>query len=293
MMRKRGFTLVELLVVLVILATLATAAVSVIEQVDDQARYDDTKARLAQLEAGVVGRADRTLNGEPELSGFVADMGRLPDSVQELLEPAALTSYSADLGSGVPGGWRGPYVKPQLESGAIAFRDGFRTAGAAPSYGWGFAKTSATLTLTSFGADGVAGGTGYDVDLATTLAADAWQVDLSGFSLVVRLVNRGAADVIVPASRVRVVRPTNGANAPLGGALSLVSPVTTVPAGTTLDVVFAFGSAPENKLPIGPGALVVVADSDGSAIPGGLPRRFSLVPRAALPSNLVLVWTVG
>ena len=117
-----------------ILAVLATATISVVDQSDNQARYDTTKARAQAIHDAILGPGG-TLNGGPVVSGFVADMGRLPMTLSELTSissftPAALyggTATSTTLPNAAPltatflAGWRGPYLTPDADG---TFRDG-------------------------------------------------------------------------------------------------------------------------------------------------------------------------
>lgn len=121
---RKGFTLVELMVVLVVLVALAGVAMLSTESVVEQARYDASVKTLDTLEEGIIGPDGlRQPDGTLIISGFVADMGRLPNGpgpmellIGTSLKPSAL--QSADLDSDVKlfCGWRGPYVRPPTMS---------------------------------------------------------------------------------------------------------------------------------------------------------------------------------
>lgn len=84
--KETGFTLIEMLmVILIIAATTKIIAVS-FEDIGFSARYEQTISRLDTLRQAIVGNPKRTINGQPDISGFVADMGRLPDNVRELVQ---------------------------------------------------------------------------------------------------------------------------------------------------------------------------------------------------------------
>jgi len=51
-----------------------------------QGRYEVTKDRYEKIRRAIIGRPDVLINGQPDISGFVADMGRLPDNVRELFQ---------------------------------------------------------------------------------------------------------------------------------------------------------------------------------------------------------------
>jgi prepilin-type N-terminal cleavage/methylation domain-containing protein len=148
-----AFTLIELLVVLTILAILTGLAVTSVEGVQDQSRYEATQRGLKNIEEALVGPANqRDSSGSPFVSGFVADMGRLPRAVDHdsdnatplqpaelwinpypaatfAIRPADTTNIPAadvalaDAEVKVPCGWRGPYLR--LAPGETSLRDGW------------------------------------------------------------------------------------------------------------------------------------------------------------------------
>ncbi len=83
--KQQGMTLLELTVVLMILTTLATVALRSTSGLQDQARWEQTKNRYEAIKASIIGDPELNINGQPDISGFVADMGRLPLNIKELL----------------------------------------------------------------------------------------------------------------------------------------------------------------------------------------------------------------
>lgn len=175
----------------------------------NEARYRQTAERLEMIRAAILGDPRQTANGQTVVSGFAADMGRLPTNLRDLLEPAYCATdrsitHSATCGSGwvtLPGwqqdsasglwyGWRGPYLHTsQAPSDSDAFSDGWgREAQNATdhNYGWQLAAVdpgtgvadSAWLVLQSLGADMQAGGAdNYNRDYppnSIPSAAPAW-----------------------------------------------------------------------------------------------------------------------
>ena len=105
-----GFTLLELLLVVAILSALALGTISLIDETDEQLRFDDSKTRLKQIREAIIGDLSSHIASPPSVSGFVADIGRLPNNVSELLNQGNLPSWSYDQTSGIWAGWRGPYI---------------------------------------------------------------------------------------------------------------------------------------------------------------------------------------
>jgi prepilin-type N-terminal cleavage/methylation domain-containing protein len=205
---RKGLTLLELIVVLGILATLASSAVALVDRTDLQARFDDTRARLAVIERATldVDRPDRSL------AGYVVDLGELPSSLADLRFDPNVTpgtfaafgpkepSYSGvrlDGGAGdllarelVHKGHRGPYIA--LGPGEMAYRDGFSNAADdaaedALNAGWRVIRSADGLQLNvdSLGSDnavGVTDGDAFAIDpgfqIGGGAASTAWCRDV-------------------------------------------------------------------------------------------------------------------
>src|SRR5262249_12798072 len=119
---RRGFTLAELLVVLVILSILTIVAVQSLTPLANQARFEATQRTLTKIKPAVVGAPNpSTAAAQGNTACFVADAGRLPVSLDELITyngsqastyafVACLNPYSSSAMSTVtiPCGWRGP-----------------------------------------------------------------------------------------------------------------------------------------------------------------------------------------
>ncbi|PPD33559.1 MAG: hypothetical protein CTY19_07365 [Methylomonas sp.] len=131
--KQRGFTLLEMLLVIFLMALVASTGLMLTEGVEDQSKYDETKRRMELIRKAIIGDPTRTVNGAPEISGFVADMGRLPECLRELLEAVdcgnpgtALPVWNQDPNSGIGAGWRGPYLSVMSDHDSVKrFRDGY------------------------------------------------------------------------------------------------------------------------------------------------------------------------
>ncbi|WP_136678593.1 prepilin-type N-terminal cleavage/methylation domain-containing protein [Neptunomonas sp. XY-337] len=149
--KQYGFTLLELIVVVGLLGLITSLATDYMVNETNQTRYKTTEKRIEKIKYALVGDSSRTLNGEPDLSGFVHDMGRLPLNLDELVdEPddcnpseagnqTCKPSFHAGLGRVI--GWRGPYIQPDI----------------AQSDGWGFTWQGdiSAGTIESYGLDGI------------------------------------------------------------------------------------------------------------------------------------------
>lgn len=291
-----GFSLLELLLVLFIMGLMTTTAMLMTGGVEDQSKYDETKRRMELIKRAIVGDPTRTVNGGPEISGFVADMGRLPVNLGELMEQDTLSAWDVATSdvpvSGVDtipvdlhGGWRGPYleVMPDDDGGRV-FRDG---------YGYEFKPALSgvvALRLQSVGPNGVeadaddypvagmmVGAASYPVSAVLANASD-WIAATSGVSDFT--VDFGKAPSSAQALILRLYWVQDGAMQSCQN--SLTASVSSVQAST--------GACAD--LPMGRLAAVVVCDDTNHYLYDGdcggdtlhaAPFYFTLVPRAQLP----------
>lgn len=149
--RNRGFTLLEMLVVIGLLGLVALGAASLIIDTGEEIRKDATEKNWNALRKAIIGDYTQSVNGSPYLSGYVADMGRLPNNIKELMsqeffydhddnaltpslslvvqpkwQEIELNTVNGAANTGVVGkiygGWRGPYL---YTAGSDVFRDGW------------------------------------------------------------------------------------------------------------------------------------------------------------------------
>jgi prepilin-type N-terminal cleavage/methylation domain-containing protein len=308
-----GFTLVELLLVVLLLSSLALLATTFVDNADRQMKFDLTRARLEQMRKAIVGDFSRTLNGEPMLSGFVADMGRLPTSLSELIEPPtdsdllwgpiALSSEGID--GTLYGGWRGPYLDPENmtvnpfdpEDDDLyrVFRDGWGNLGAdenadKENYGWGFQIDDGKIIVQSYGAD-LTSGDGddvYDKDFPPAgeplIGTSDWRVDVTGNEIRVAL-NRMASSSADNLELRLYWLETGDTSKDIKkiediGAIPLTAPLN-IPGQQTLSGNFPIPSNPEERvyLPVGTIAAVVVCVSSEDIYKGDCATPPSLSPR--------------
>ncbi|HTR40050.1 MAG TPA: prepilin-type N-terminal cleavage/methylation domain-containing protein [Pseudomonadales bacterium] len=214
---QNAMTLLELVVVIAILAVLTTVAMRSLTGVAGQSRFEVTQQTLDGIREAILGAAnDHQPDGSLVINGFIADIGRPPvaelvtnfDGTQSLtldellvqppgalpfdVRPATATnmtdSSQADSEVLVPCGWRGPYLR--LSAGANQIMDGwgFNLANPYP-LGTNFVCLSRAdsspvnpgdeiAIVSSPGADGVQGGSGYDTDLSITNPSSFYSASL-------------------------------------------------------------------------------------------------------------------
>jgi len=141
--RSRGVTLLELLVVLMILSIVLTAAVKTWDVTLERGRAQTTASKLSQLVKVIVGDPDYIVTGQRADFGFVGDMGRVPNTLRELV--------TAPTGSTT---WRGPYIRSTFNQSV----DGFRIDGWGDTiiYGREFYQNRESLFVRSYGGRGPA-----------------------------------------------------------------------------------------------------------------------------------------
>lgn len=263
----RGFSLLELMLVLLIIGLMAVTTTLLTTGVDDQAKYDDTQRRLAMIKRAIVGDATRTINGEPEISGFVADMGRLPACIRELVDGKCVDSdptpplWALDVASGLWAGWRGPYLDAGTSS---VFRDGWGNKNVlasidptateaeiadedARNFGWQF---SGMLSVVSLGKDGAPDGLDkdYTADMTMDISATEHQVDLASWDVIsVEFNNVGSAPITIPANSLQLLLHTQIESENFYLSLPFPPSNTTVPAAFA--VTLPVSSGDKIKLP--------------------------------------------
>lgn len=143
---RRGFTLLEMLVVLTIMAVLTTVAAQSLEPVAQKSRAEATQRTLEAVRAAL--HSVTHTGGSTSVAGFVSDLRRLPSSLEELY----VNTTSSPL-------WRGPYLLPPVNAPTLTdawnrplrmtFADSTGNAKAT------FDTLQDTIVLSSDGPDGI------------------------------------------------------------------------------------------------------------------------------------------
>ncbi len=160
-----GFTLLELVLVLFLVGLLASAGLLFTQNQEDQAYFDETQRRLETIRQAIIRNSERTVNGQPELAGFAADMGRLPYCAAELIYSGAVSdtdffispcSDVNDLPMRRPGvtadgiryGWWGPYIQVNPDqNGERVFRDGYSNDDGTVNFGWSWTLSESATPI--------------------------------------------------------------------------------------------------------------------------------------------------
>jgi prepilin-type N-terminal cleavage/methylation domain-containing protein len=231
-----GFTLIELLVVVAVLSAIALAASGLMLEDRARLRFDDTHNRLLVLRRAVLGTQTPVYGGtEIRLSGFVADNGRLPENLRELLEKpggsagqagvvpvfsSTINDECVQTGAGTQTplgeaarllkGHRGNYLTETARDGVL--RDGWGNVGQgddAINFGWEFTSAAGALTIVSLGADNTAGcvsasggvcatGMEPEADQTMTITAADGFVPLDGWQVTLK--NTGEDEITASAA---------------------------------------------------------------------------------------------
>jgi prepilin-type N-terminal cleavage/methylation domain-containing protein len=118
--KNAGFTLLELVVVVAVMGLISSMAMDVYTDNTNQARYDLTKKRVEEIRYAIIGDDSRSLNGQPTISGFIADTGKVPSEIRQLIlkeycedDPWQVTDSdcTSTWVDQTEYNWKGPYLK--------------------------------------------------------------------------------------------------------------------------------------------------------------------------------------
>jgi general secretion pathway protein G len=132
---RRGFTLIELVVVILILAILAALIVPRVVGRADDAKFSKAASDISTLRA--------------QVQLYKTDVGNFPDSLMDLRTRPA---EGAD-------GWRGPYLDKELPTDPWG-----------NEYDYQVSSDGEEFTIMSFGGDGAPGGDGNGRDIGEEIS---------------------------------------------------------------------------------------------------------------------------
>lgn len=214
---KKAFTLIEALVIVVILGFLLAMMPRVLGGDLAQRRFDKTRERMEEIKKALFGSAPYYSNSRRKVTGYIVDMGRLSPLDINSNQPKALWTNDLDE-DGAPDlpdwkslsievdpycmfegkgrtifiGWRGPYME--------------KPPGGVLKDGWGspfiFSTSDGDMTIKSYGADGMEGGSGFNEDITLSIKQREYMSIIAGQISF----EDGLADNV----RIRVYYPSDG-----------------------------------------------------------------------------------
>ena len=182
-----GFTFAEILIVVAIMGIIASVALKNLGKTDDRVKYESSLAELEALKLAIIGDENALRNGERVNFGFVGDIGALPATLDALVSRGSLGLSTLDTLKLIAYGWNGPYVDPPFSLDAA----GFKTDGWGNEYAYSTVQFSTApgdtvvAKISSLGANGVVGGTGFDADFFVQIMKDQVRADVTGSVLEV------------------------------------------------------------------------------------------------------------
>jgi len=266
---QKGFTLIEILVSIAMMSVLTTVALTTMGSVVDDARFSQTTREIEQIRNAMVGETQRLETGLRKNYGYLGDVGALPTTSQGLSvllsEGAAsaggLAMWSIHASYGIGSGWKGPYLTNTDD------QDYTRDA-------WGNAYVYANsggsnATITSYGADGAAGGAGFDQDIVVSIPTDVVRGRLLGYVVAAQGDVTGADQVPFSGNARIELRYANGS-----GGLAMQSQ--TISAGNSGRYTFS-------NVPLGIGALMVFISTAPTQVLGPSIVELNKAATAAVP----------
>ena len=317
-----GFTLLEMVLVLFLIGLLASAGLLFTEGVEDQAKYDETKRRMELIRKAIIGDATRTINGAPEVSGFAADMGRLPECIREVIvsekcDGTSQDPWAIDPDTGFGYGWRGPYIQTIADrKGEFRFRDGYNNDDDTENFGWHFTVAASSVQLQSEGFDIVSELDNFPQPISSVIPSlivkNDWLVTLPN-AINVNIKNQSTNSLPVTALTEKLLLRiyhsdlSDFDDANNGSGLPVTLTQSSVPATGIKTKTFELDDSKEIPLgnrayalicfeadPVDPNDFVIF-DGDCDSASNSKPnssniRTFSVVPRNSL--NLQLDWII-
>jgi len=101
--------------VMMILSIILTAAVKTWDVTLERGRFEATRRRLNQLATSIVGNPDYLVAGQRVDFGYVGDMGRIPERLDELVSRPGWLNPDSNT-------WRGPYLRSTFNEAPTAYR---------------------------------------------------------------------------------------------------------------------------------------------------------------------------
>ena len=154
---QSGFTLVELLLALILFSTVIAFSTTYLTSTINEARFLQTVERMKQVRRALLGDTLRRQGHVRSGFGYNGDIGALPAALTSLSTNPGVPAWAVNTSARFALGWSGNYLD------AANLGTSFSTDA------WGnnfvYAPTATPPTLTSYGSDGAAGGSGLGQDI--------------------------------------------------------------------------------------------------------------------------------
>jgi prepilin-type N-terminal cleavage/methylation domain-containing protein len=174
---RSGYSLIELLMSMAILVILVGSIPAVLAPAFQQIKVERTRLQLLRIRHALVGDSSKVSHGFRTDFGYLGDLGAVPDRTQGLqallAHPVGTVLYDADPAVRFGRGWKGPYLDTG-EAGIDWTKDAWGTA-------LEYEPRTSPMTVTSYGSNKVAGGTGTDTDIVVEIPDSVIKFTLYGF----------------------------------------------------------------------------------------------------------------
>ncbi len=110
-MGRKGFTLIEIVVVLAVLAILAAFFVPQAYQIFARSQEKETILKLEKFKKAILGDPTIIMNEARTSFGYVGDMGVLPSKLEDLGKKRTQPDYTYNSTLRIGTGWNGPYIE--------------------------------------------------------------------------------------------------------------------------------------------------------------------------------------
>lgn len=174
--KNSAFTLIELLLTISLLGILSAIGITMFTGSVDESRYDTTVAEMRQISNALIGDINDKKGGTRSNFGYLGDLGSIPNNGTGLsalvTKPNSAASWNINNTARIGLGWNGPYISSGF-SGQDPLKD---------AWGRDYIYTSGNnASITSYGADGVSGGTGFNKDIVMPIPSNLQTATVYGF----------------------------------------------------------------------------------------------------------------